>query len=137
MAEEYYAELTISSLTLTPDEISEMLGMKYDHCHVKGNNIGKSILKAPKHSWMVYSRIPRDNDIDEHITDLLERISPISDKLKNIVSYPDIEILFYCVIYTKNRQDFGFNYDQVQAIADIGASINVDLYLLPEDDEED
>ena len=130
-----YTEVDISSLTLTPDEMNSILGMKYDHYHIKGNSRSKTTIKATYHRWIIYSRISRELPIEAHVEDLLARIIPIRDTIKKISKHSDVNVSFGCVIHTKDRMEFIFTNEQISIINDLGASIDIDLYLLPDEDD--
>jgi hypothetical protein len=131
MSEEFYTELVITSHTLTPTDLNLILGIECDEGHVIGDLRKPTIIREKENAWTIYSRISRDNTLEKHIYDLLERVTPIIDKVGNLANRPDVEVFFTCVIYTSNRPTMFFTKEQVATIYAMGASIDIDLYFLP------
>jgi hypothetical protein len=131
MKDEYYTELVVLSQTLNPEQLNAIVGMNCDKSRLAGASIGSSLIRARKNTWIIYSRLPRDLHIENHIEDLLKRVSPITDKIRRLADQPDVEVVFGCVIYTREQPAMDFNREQVAAICDLGARIDIDLYFLP------
>ncbi|MFC1941653.1 DUF4279 domain-containing protein [Chloroflexota bacterium] len=131
MSDEIYAELVILSDTLTPDQVNSCLDMKYDKSHLKGDTIQPSTIRTKRNAWIIYSRVPRNTPLQAHIEDLLDRVSPIIQKIRNIADQPNVEVEFNCVVSTIDRPAMFFTKEQVAAICKMGASIDIDLYLQP------
>ena len=131
MEDEIYTELVILSHKLTPGQLNMTLGIKCDESHMIGDLRKHTIIHEKENAWAIKSRLPRNAPLKEHITHLLERVSPITEKIKNIAEQPDVEVEFVCIIFTSNRPAMFFTKEQVATICAMGASIDIDLYLLP------
>ncbi len=128
--DEFYAELWVRSFdeTPTPNELDSLLGVKCDRGFL---DVRPSTTIRYKSGWLLRSRLPGKAPLEDHVKDLLERVSPIAEKIGSIAQRPNVEVQFGCVIYTSTRQEFYFTREQVAAICAMGAYIDVDLYFLP------
>jgi hypothetical protein len=131
MSDEIYTELVIFSDTLIPDQINTFLGMTCDKSRLKGDTIGRSIIRAKSNEWIIYSRVPRNTPLSNHIEDLLDRVSPVIEKIRNLVDRADIEVELNCVIYVADSPAMFFTREQVATIGKMGAGVDIDLYILP------
>ena len=131
MNEEFYTELVVTSRTLTPEHLNSVLGMRFDKGYHTGDVRGRSTIKSKENSWIIYSRISRNLPLENHIKDLLEGVSPISEKIRTVADQSDFEVIFGCIIYTRDRPALFFTKEQVATIYRMGAGIDIDLYFLP------
>lgn len=133
MKDEFSAKLGIFSKTVTPDQLNSFLGIKCDKGYLIGDLRKPSIIREKENAWIVYSRLSRYAPLEQHIKDVLERVSPIKGRIGEISSRPDVEVEFGCSVHTANRPAMFFTRQQVADICAMGASIDIDLYLLPEE----
>ena len=136
MSEEVFSELGIFSQTLTPDQVNSILGIKCDKSYLIGDLREHTIIREKKNGWIVRSRLPRSFALEEHVADVLTRVSPAIDKIRHMAEQADVAVQFGCVIYTRQRPALNFSKEVVATICSLGASIDIDLYLLPEEDED-
>ena len=136
MKDEFSARLDIISHSITPEELNNTLGMTCDESHYIGDLRKNTIIHEKENDWTIKSRLPRTSPLEDHIVDLLERISPITDKIRSVADKSDVEIEVICVIFTSERPAIFFTKEQVKTIYEMGASIDIDLYWVPGDDEE-
>ena len=134
MREEFKAKLGIFSATLTPDKLDSILGMKCDKGYLIGDRRGNTIIHEKENGWIVYSRVSRSAPLQDQICDVIERISPIKEMIGNIAKQPGVEVEFGCAIRMRNMPAIFFTKEQIAVIHAMGASIDIDLHLLPEDD---
>lgn len=134
MIDEFNAKLGIFSTKLTPNELDSILGIKCDKSYLIGDRRGNTIIHEKENGWIVYSRVSRNAPLLDHICDVIERISPIKEKIGNVARQPDVEVEFGCTVRTRNRPAIFFTKEQIKVIHAMGASIDIDLYLLPEGD---
>jgi hypothetical protein len=137
MKDEFYAKLSIFSETLTPDKVSSILGLNCD----KGYEIGDivrphGIVHRKENQWLIYSRVPRNAPLQDHVKDVLGRVAPVMEKIGNIADQPDTEVELGCVIHAIEEPPLFFTREQVAIIFKMGASIDVDLYFWQKDSEE-
>ena len=136
MKDEFYAKLGIFSDTLKPDEKISILGINCEKGYLKGDLRGRTIIREKQNGWIIYSQVPRDAPLTDHIQDLLERVSPIIEKISGIAKQPDTEVELGCVIHASEEPPLFFTKSQVATLCQMGASIDVDLYFWQRDTEE-
>lgn len=124
----FYAHSGIFSPTLSPEEINSILGISCDEGYHTGDQRGKTIIHEKENGWMIFSQVPRKPPMEDHIKNILDRVSPITDKIRTLSERSDVSVQLGLVIYTEDRPALFFTKEQVRAICDIGASIDVDIY---------
>jgi hypothetical protein len=137
MADEFYAKLGIFSSTLTPDQVNSILGIKCDQSYLIGDRRGRTNILEKENGWIIFSNIPRDAPLEDHVKNLLERVSPIIDKIRGIADRPDAEVELGCVIHANEEPPLFFTKEVVATLHRMGASIDVDLYFWTRDSEEE
>ena len=135
MKEQYYTELEILSENLAPDNINSILGMTCDKSWSIGEVIKPSSRRAKKNICDYYSRIEQDAPLEDHIKDLLERVSPIIGKIKSLSIQPGIDVWFNCVVHTNTRPAIFFTNEQISTINAMNANLDVDLYWIPNNED--
>jgi hypothetical protein len=82
--ERVYAELSIQSDILTPDEITSILGISADDAWVKGDLMPsrKVARRYPHHGWSIKMSLPEEATMEDHVQGLLQRLEPVKDKVK-------------------------------------------------------
>ena len=131
MSDEIYAELVISSENLTPDQINTLIDIKYDKSYLKGDTIHPSIIRVKRNAWIMCSRVNRNAPLQAHVEDILNRVFSKIVNFKELAEQHDVEVDFNCVVNTLDRPAMFFTKEQVAAIYKMGASIDIDLYILP------
>jgi hypothetical protein len=130
MAGEFYARLGIYSPTLTLDQISSILGMTYDKSQSKGDvQRPHGIVHIKNNAWFIFSQLPRDLPLEEHVKNLIGRVSPVIDKIRTIAEQPGNDVELSCVIHSKKKSPLNFSKETIVALCQMGASIDVDLYF--------
>jgi hypothetical protein len=129
MQDQFSAKIGIFSETITPDRISEIVGIKPDKIYIKGDRRGKSSIKQKENGWIIYSRIRRDSPLQDHISDLFERIYNKTDEIAEITKQPNTEVELGCTVWSSDRPPLYFTKEQISIISKIQASLDIDLYL--------
>jgi len=137
------AAFSIFSLTLTPHEVSERLGLQPSRTHEKGKpkgfrrkdgSISPSIVWKD-HAWHLNCPLKREQNLTDHIIWLLDALEPKAEVLRSLV--PDCTLIrFFCGFSSGNGQG-GFEVDPVTLgrISKLGFDLVLDLYP-PSDAEE-
>jgi hypothetical protein len=130
--DEYYADLSIQSDTLTSEEITSILGMSGDRTWVKGSLIPPgNASRYPHHGWVIRTS-SSEEDVEEHVNSLLERLETVKNKVRQISEQADV--LLGCVMKrTYCNPSLILGTKVLAAIADMGAGLWVDVYVFPED----
>ena len=129
MAAEFYTRLRIFSDKLTPDQLSSRIGIQHEWAKVKGDPKRPGVpIYHKQNIWAIRSQISRDKPINEHIDDLLKRIIPVIDILKEISVEQGNYIEFGCILRSEEEPSLFITKEQIQIISKIGADIDIDLY---------
>lgn len=121
----------IGGQKLTPDEISEILWIKYDKWFIVGDEIitpkGKHTGKYHNHTaWSIYSKIPNTVEIEEHLESMLDFLDPYVEKIRNL---PEVSCEFYCSIAFDTSSGISLDYQKIiSRINALWASLDIDLY---------
>jgi len=128
MGDRIFVRLKILSEQLTPSQLDSMIGIRCDEGWLKGGFKPRTKMIARKHGWLLESGLPASDLIEHHISSLLARVSPFAEKIRLVSDKADVS--FSCVVYTNTRQGFCFSSSTVNAICRLGASLEIDLYIL-------
>ena len=109
--------------------MSSIIGINSEWSRLKGapKRPGVSVY-IKQNIWSIDSQISRARPINEHMDDLLKRISRVIDRLKIISEEQGNYIEFGCVLRSKEEPTLYFTKEQLEMINRIGADIDVDLY---------
>jgi hypothetical protein len=130
VAGEFYARLGIYSPTLTIDQISSFIGLKCDRSQTKGDlQRPHGIIHIQNNSWFIFSQLPRDAPLEDHVNNVLERVSSVVDKIRIVADQSGNDVELSCVIHSKDKSPLNFTKETIAAICRMGASIDIDLYF--------
>jgi hypothetical protein len=102
----------MSSLTVSPDEITARTQLSPDETKVRGSSVAWQ--DFPRfHLWTVRSGCPDTADLDTHFAALVERIAPCTSQIRAFLESSDSEGCFSVV----RKFEAG---PELDAIADIG-----------------
>ncbi len=129
------AELGVFSKTVRPEDMARMIGMECDESHAVGSPGGEATLIHRENAWILRSRLPDTAPLEDHVADVLERIAPAAKGLKKLAGRSDVELELGCFIESSDAdQGVSFPRWQVTALAELGASIDVEVSVTGEDD---
>lgn len=132
MKYEISVSLTLTGLDLQPDEITAKLRIsptkvwhKGDLIHPKGKNCYSD------NGWSLKSQLDQSSELEAHLKSIFEQLQPVWTILKEICFLYQTEIS--CVIYVSEQvPSIHFNPGILGQIHQLNASLDVDLYVLPE-----
>jgi|ERR1051325_3506247 hypothetical protein len=121
----------IVSLTITtdrdPSEVSDLVGLQPSKTWRAGDLIGSTARRYQQGGWQLSS--PSFADVEPAVDQLLSAIAVRTDELRGIAREAQLQIGI--VVYANAFVPaILLRADQVKTIADLGASIDVDLYCL-------
>jgi len=138
------AAFSIFSVTLTPQEITERLGLQPTGTHEKGRPKGvrrkdgsiSPLIVWKDSAWHLNAPLKKDQSLAEHIKWLLDVLEPKRDAIKSLSSECTL-IRFFCGFSSGNRQG-GFSLDDqtLARLSKLGFPLVLDLYP-PSDPEEE
>ena len=140
MTTKSYAILRISSETLTPAQITSLVGLEADESWTKGERrITYESYKGPPiyekvNLWRVQSTLAREEPIEAHVSDLIDRIAPFAQEIRALAD--ENEVTFTCVIYADSEDDYNpevyLPSSAIDFLSTLRANFWVDFYLLPD-----
>ncbi len=80
--------------------------------------------------WILNSGLSVDAPPDRQAVVLLEKLGPVTGRILKLSERADV--MFQCVAYVASRPPLHFEKQVIKKIADMGASLDVDLYFIPE-----
>ena len=129
--------LWISSVELTPESITQLVGLQPTHTRLRGSVIpGRNILRRPEfdvHEWEFRRQLDAKSGIDlgqfaeRFITEFLSIVKAYTAKIKKLSEHQKVGITF--VYHVDTSPYIGLTHDQVEAIADLGAKLDYDLMI--------
>jgi hypothetical protein len=132
MNDEIRVKLTITSSTLPPDKITELVRMEPDSKQVLGEMNRLGTKSYPHHAWIV--RKAREltgpataSELHDVVSEFLVQLAPSREFIKELSSKHDVELGLY--IFTREVPSLGLSARQVQDISALGASIDIDVVL--------
>lgn len=124
------ARLVVLSDELSPDELTEMLGMAPD----KSWRIGEPTTGGRQfrhHGWELHSHIPRDRPAEEQLSDLLERLAPIAPAVASLASNPAVfSARLWLVRHGENwNPGLSLSVESIRQIDALGVGLEIDIYI--------
>jgi len=121
------ASLTLTSKERPPEEILVATGLQPTRVWRVGEMIEGTILSYSWNGWLLESGLGSDADLESHALALTRAIEPAIPALKELSRSWDIELS--CTVYANSYvPPLHFSGEVVQALAAIGAQIDIDLY---------
>jgi hypothetical protein len=121
--------LKIVSPSLTPEEISKRIGIDCDKCWKAGDRRGRPLMMSKANWWMVHSSKNEKIPLKKQLDLLLKRLAPFSEKIRAL-SENGNKVEFSCVVYDTHVPGLNFKKDILEAIARLGGSLDIDLYII-------
>ena len=132
MEEKTIVRLKIVSSNLTPKEISAAIGLRCNKSWRPGDRRGRTIIRETTNGWILNSGLTEASSLEEQISHLLNRLEPSAEKLRALSEQESVELS--CVIYASASPALNFSKSTIDQISRIGASLDIDLYLIPDDE---
>jgi uncharacterized protein DUF4279 len=137
MNDEVTVKLTIASSTLSAKKIDELLSMSADSSQIMGeiNRLGTKTY--PQHAWILKSRREVNGEalaeqMETHVSQFLDRLAPAAPAIKSLSSEHLVELGIY--VLAREVPPLGLSSKQVASIAELGASIDIDVVLYAENE---
>jgi hypothetical protein len=122
------ASLRISSTTLQPSEIAEIIGLEATKTHTKGTlKNSRFTLVWPTSLWLLNSPLSDQNGMADHLRFLLDLLEPKMDALKQLFEKCQIDL--FCGFSSDSGQG-GFTLDAVtlSRLSKLCVPLVLDLY---------
>lgn len=124
--------MKLTGFDFPPERISGALQLAPSDTWVKGEVIGRSIRKHEVNGWALESCLSEEQDPEAHILHLAGLISP--ERILEVrASAQALELEFAVVIeMSDTTPPLGLSVDTIRRLSGLGASIDVDMYIVEE-----
>lgn len=141
MATEILTEFTLTGIGFDPDEVTTLLGIKPTETWRLGDLIQNTFLHHKHDGWCLSTgqeELDEQNSIDvpRQVRFIFEQLQPYTSKLKDVCARFRLDVELTCVVYIEgDRPAIHFDSDVVRWLAELNAEIDVDLYVLPDPED--
>ena len=126
--------VTIESTALTPEQISQRLGIAWDGAKWIGDPRGRTGGKQwDRNVWQIFEKKQGTVNTSAHdvlpvcVADVLQRLQPISHKLREISAAEGAE--FFIHVTSQSAPGISLSRETIQVLADAELSLDVDIVL--------
>lgn len=130
MREQTSVRFKITSATLTAAQIQERTGLVPDETWKIGDARGQFGNVEKKHGFVLDSKTPISEPLDDHVKGMLKRLSPCAQKVGALAGECLIE--FACIVHRKVAPAVRFDRDDLRWLGVMGARLDVDIFILNE-----
>lgn len=127
---ETIVRLKVLSVVLTPEQITKELGIACDKSWLAGNTRAHTIIKETTNGWILDSGLPPTLPLEAQLETFLKRLMLYSLKIRTLSMHSTVELS--CVIYARTPPPLYFSSSIIFSLAELGASFDIDLYMLGE-----
>jgi hypothetical protein len=124
------AAIAISSSSMTPSQISNLLRIEPTNFHKKGSLVSERNINGPKRQrylWLLDSKLPQTFSLEQHIQGLIEIIECQLEGFNEILGSCKCEL--YCGFSSGSGQGgFVLNSELLKRVASLSLDLVVDLY---------
>jgi hypothetical protein len=124
---EIVISLRLGSRTKAPEIFLAELGMPADKSWRLGDRRGNTRLTERENGYEFIAEANPNASIDEQAAALLVRLDPVLDRIAQN-AYDFVQLV--CVVYSPSPPALNFPSDVIRKLGQIGASIDVDMYLV-------
>ena len=129
MNQEMSAAFCITGLGIAPEEITRVLGITPTKTWLVGESIQQTGLRHKQNGWCI-ATAAEVVSLEETTQQLLAVLSPKANAINELCSKHDLDRELNCAIYVVNETPaVNFSRGVIVALAEIGASIDVDIIL--------
>ena len=131
---EIKARLTVARFECSPEEITQILGIRPTKTWLRGETVtprAKNVHKS--NGWTLRAPCdPLNSTVDEQVDSLISIITPHIEAFAKLPTGVYIELSCILYVYDYSRPVIGFSASTVRILAQIGANIDIDIYDLRE-----
>lgn len=132
MHSETSARILIADFDFDPSRITRDLGIKPSKTWQRGQStVPGALIKHRENGWAFDSKLPKSATIERHAENILAALAPAWEKITSLSKIYYVELS--CAVYSfgGDRPELGFEKQIIKQLAEIGARIDIDLYISP------
>lgn len=127
---ETHASLRVSSETLSPQDVSELLQIEASESYLKGSKIGRTSRVRSAHGWFLRSRHHvQSRDNRRHIDYILAKLEGSAHTLSRIRESPGAHMDIVSFYVSTGQGGPWLMPTQLRRLADLGLEIWWDIYF--------
>ena len=128
MREQTSVRFKISSATLTAAEVQARTGLVPDETWKIGDPRGHFGNIEKQHGFVLDSKTPITESLDDHVKAMLKRLAPYAQKIGALAGEAVIE--FGCIVHRKVAPALRFDRDDLRWLGVMGARLDVDIFII-------
>ena len=110
-------------------QVEKLIHLKFDRIWRRGDVRQNTKIIEKSAGCSLNSGESVDASLDQHLNSLLLRLHDDISTIKNLSRSNTVEVS--CAIYSDSVPAFYFDNSTIDRIAELGASLDIDFYLLP------
>jgi hypothetical protein len=110
------------------ESLIRCLGVQPGKTWKKGDSVQGTVLNRKTDGFAINSTLPADSSVSDHIKNILDRVHPHRDCIARTGKIESIKLAVVMEIYGSDRPPMQCDTKSIQMLADIGASLDVDIY---------
>lgn len=130
MKEQTSVRFKITSATLTAADIQARTGLVPDETWKAGDARGQFGNVEKKHGFVLDSKTPISESLDDHVKGMIKRLAPCAQKIGALAGESVVE--FACIVHRKVAPALRFERDDLRWLGVMGARLDVDIFILNE-----
>jgi len=130
MKTEIKINLVFFDFSMSPDDLSQKLGINATSTWRKGDQGITVPIRKKTNGWELSSGLDKSTDFEKHIDALLAKIRPHKQQFIEMGKVLSPVLSFVVYSYDGARPSMGFSKEAIQELAELNAEIDIDLYVL-------
>ena len=131
MYPEINVEFEIKSKQITPDEITNYLGILPTRKLLTGDFIGKSLIRMKNNIWCLSVKNQEDSlNLSDYLTPIIELLMPKKEIISKLCQENDVTCVFECGIYIIEQSPImDLSPKLLSNLVELKASLDLDIIL--------
>ncbi|MEW5959070.1 MAG: DUF4279 domain-containing protein [Chloroflexota bacterium] len=136
-----YAKLRVYPGKLDPMSVTQYLGITPTSTMTEGEHIVNSLGReriVPQNGWFLSSEGQvSSKDVRRHLDWLLDRLEPISERLKGLQEQPEVKMYIVCIWWSAYGQGGPTLWpEQMKRMAEMNLECGFDIYFFGDEEED-
>ncbi len=132
---ETVVRLVVTSDTLNSEDITSRVGVSGTRTWNVGDVRLGTKIKEKENGWLLNSSVEKASELEEHIESIKSLVSGFEDNFKKFASIEGNDVELSVVLYFSDRPPLGLESEDITWLYKIGASVDIDLYPMPSEDD--
>ena len=123
-----FASFLVQEFDCDPSEITRIIRSTHEDVAPRRAE-AKTSVRYPANGWQLSSALPNTSDAADQAGDILRCVYPDAKNLREMGTF-DVRLMVAVYISDFNRPPLIFDRDLVAKFGELGAAIDIDLYIL-------